>query len=91
MPRPFAPEHSELNERTEIVADLRRHWPHQVEIRVAANLIESDAAEIERLRRRIADSELVTIEKMPGSAFGVFVLDSAWVGKRIRLVVEEEE
>ncbi len=55
--------------------------------------VRAETAERERdeLRRRIAEAEVVTIQSMPSSAFGVFVLAPEWVGKHVALVVLDAE
>jgi hypothetical protein len=42
------------DERAQIAADLHHHWPTQIECLAAADQIEADAAEIERLRAEVA-------------------------------------
>jgi HAMP domain-containing protein len=51
---PVADDLVQPDERAQIAADLRHHWPTQIECLAAADQIEADAAEIERLRAEVA-------------------------------------
>lgn len=56
-------------------------------IEAERNEMDELRARAERAEGRIADAETAVIAKMPGSAFGVFVLAPEWAGKRVALVV----
>lgn len=45
----------------------------------------------ERAEVREREAQTVTIAQMPSSAFGVFVLEPEWVGKRVALVLLDTE
>lgn len=61
----------------------------RAEVATARNSLAVADSALAALRKRVDEAEVVEIQKMPASAFGVFCLSPQWVGKRVRLVVEE--
>ena len=68
------------DERAAIVADLRHHWPTQIECLAAADQIEADADAIARKDAEIA--ELRTEVKRLNGAIDVIAESHRWVSKQ---------